>query len=306
MQSGVPLDPTKKPIVKYDNTLPTKSAFCFVGEDGVLNLVTAPFSKFKRLKESDVPLPKKKIRPACIGFYKTIHGMKLKINCPFGIKARTKENAYWNKQQWTYCLGCRILYNNLNLNPEKLIGLESGTLCYSTYCAKLLHHKDQVLASQLKTRIQRDELPAGSIFSQIQVKKPTLYQLIPSEFLPIFTRQAQLVFVATENNDRKWDLEHIREMSFYSYPNGSWLFVDPVLSLPLDARMAHVYTAINTAFPAPTIFIHFNHTERNLLTALFKAHGDASDTEHKFGDLLTLIRALVALIHRESTALDAS
>ncbi|KAJ3002845.1 UNVERIFIED_CONTAM: hypothetical protein HDU68_005984, partial [Siphonaria sp. JEL0065] len=32
---------------------------------------------------------------------------------------------------------------------------------------------------------------------------------------------------------------------------------------------------------------------RNLLTALFKAYGDASDIEHKFADLLTLMRALV-------------
>ncbi|TPX40121.1 hypothetical protein CcCBS67573_g10640, partial [Chytriomyces confervae] len=50
--TGIPLDPTKKPIIKFDPSLPTKSAFCFVDENGVLNLVTAPFESFKRLNES--------------------------------------------------------------------------------------------------------------------------------------------------------------------------------------------------------------------------------------------------------------
>ncbi|KAJ3229860.1 hypothetical protein HDU77_001503, partial [Chytriomyces hyalinus] len=89
-------------------------------ENGVLNLVTVPFESFKRLNESAVPLPKKKVGPPCIGFYNTINGTKVKINCPFGIKSRTKDNAYWNKQQWSLCLGCKILYNNLVYNPGKL------------------------------------------------------------------------------------------------------------------------------------------------------------------------------------------
>ncbi|KAJ3087392.1 hypothetical protein HK100_008376 [Physocladia obscura] len=117
-QSGVPLDPTKKPIVKLDNTLSPKSPFYFVDEYGILNLVTASFESFKRLKESDVQLPKKKIGPTCIGFYKTINTMKVKIDCPFGIKTRTKDNAYWNKRQWIHCLGCKILSNNLVYNPD--------------------------------------------------------------------------------------------------------------------------------------------------------------------------------------------
>ncbi|KAJ3110301.1 hypothetical protein HK100_003083 [Physocladia obscura] len=45
-QSGLPLDPTKKPIVKFDNTLSPKSAFYFVDEYGILNLVKAPFKSF--------------------------------------------------------------------------------------------------------------------------------------------------------------------------------------------------------------------------------------------------------------------
>ncbi|KAJ3026493.1 UNVERIFIED_CONTAM: hypothetical protein HDU68_005571, partial [Siphonaria sp. JEL0065] len=98
-----PLGSTKLPVIKFDSSLPPKSAFCFVDEDGVLNLVTAPFERFKRLKESDVPLPKKKSGQPVLDSIRPLMGRK------------SKSNAHL---QWTYCLGCMILHNNLDVNPE--------------------------------------------------------------------------------------------------------------------------------------------------------------------------------------------
>ncbi|KAJ3002717.1 UNVERIFIED_CONTAM: hypothetical protein HDU68_006079, partial [Siphonaria sp. JEL0065] len=45
-------DLTKVPVIKFEPSLPTKSAYYYVDNHGVMNIVSAPFSSFKRLKES--------------------------------------------------------------------------------------------------------------------------------------------------------------------------------------------------------------------------------------------------------------
>ncbi|KAJ3410952.1 hypothetical protein HDV05_002965, partial [Chytridiales sp. JEL 0842] len=90
------LDASRKPIITFDANLLTTKAYCYVDENGTLKLVTPPFSSFKRRNESRVPPPKRAGTP-CIGFYQEVDG------------------------QFTYCLGCMILHNNLEVNPVKTI-----------------------------------------------------------------------------------------------------------------------------------------------------------------------------------------
>ncbi|KAJ3222103.1 ubiquitin-specific protease doa4, partial [Chytriomyces hyalinus] len=100
---------------------------------------------------------------------------------------------------------------------------------------------------------------------------------------------------------RKWDLENMREMTFYHVSRNEWLRLDPELALPLHERMEKVAAVLSAKYSDPVVFVHYNHTERNLLQALFKHYPQKLPSQHDFCDLLELMRALVDAKESNST-----
>jgi hypothetical protein len=77
-----------------------------------------------------------------------------------------------------------------------------------------------------------------------------------------------------DSDDRRWTVKYTREWSFYF--NGEWHFLDFILdsdSLTEEStriRLEKTLRLFQSLFTAPTTFVFYNATEKNLIYGLYK------------------------------------
>ena len=71
-----------------------------------------------------------------------------------------------------------------------------------------------------------------------------------------------------------------------------WLFFDVDMNGDHEAQMEVCFHQLHELFPEPVVFVHYNHTERNLLQELFGRFKDRAP-RHSYCDLLPLAKALI-------------
>ncbi|KAJ3106769.1 hypothetical protein HK100_003684 [Physocladia obscura] len=172
------LNPVLKPVIIFDENLGPKDSKYWVDEHGRLNIISPPFSSFGRKKPATIASPAKK-GSKCPGFPITVDKIYIKLDCIFDQLERTVLNSYWNKQQWTRCLGCEIVRNNIAINP--VVSAKRGT----GVCAREMCPNDVVVGKNLCSLHQKELDDKNSLALALDKKNRPLIEALNSEFASV-------------------------------------------------------------------------------------------------------------------------